>query len=64
VQCGQVVPADFAAAVSLLMPWFFTQEGNEYRVKLLKAGGLFLVLAGIALAFGFFTGTLNTVSPN
>jgi hypothetical protein len=55
---GKFVP------VSLFMPWFFTQAGNEYRLKLLKAAGLFLVLVGIAIAFGFFTGTLNTGSPN
>ena len=55
---GKFVP------VSLFMPWFFTQEGNEYRVKLLKAAGLFLVLVGIAIAFGFFTGGLDTGSSN
>ncbi len=38
---------------SVFTPWFFTEEGNIYRVKLLKAGGLFILFvalgAGIAL---------------
>lgn len=40
-------------AFSLFTPWFFTEEGNFYRVRLLKAGGLFFLFlalaAGIAL---------------
>jgi hypothetical protein len=53
---GRFVP------ISLFMPWFFTEEGNKYRVKLLRAAGLFLALVGLAMAFGFFTGALNTGS--
>jgi hypothetical protein len=51
---GKYVP------VSLFMPWFFTAEGNVYRIKLLKAGGLFTFLVALGIAFGFFTDTLKT----
>jgi hypothetical protein len=51
---GKFVP------VSLFMPWFFTDEGNRYRIKLLRAAGLFLALVGIAIAFGLVTGALDT----
>jgi hypothetical protein len=45
---------------SLFVPWFFTEEGNRYRVKLLKSAGFFVALVGIALIFGAATGTLTT----
>jgi hypothetical protein len=45
---------------SLFVPWFFTEEGNRYRVKLLRSGGIFVALVGIALLFGALTGTLKT----
>jgi hypothetical protein len=51
---GQFLP------VSLFIPWFFTDEGNIYRVKLLKAGGIFLLIAGSVLVVGFFTGMLDS----
>jgi hypothetical protein len=51
---GQFLP------VSLFMPWFFTDEGNRYRVKLLKAGGLFTLLVGLGLLFGLLTDSLTT----
>jgi hypothetical protein len=51
---GQFLP------VCLFLPWFFTDEGNVYRVKLLKAGGVFVLLVGIGLTFGFFTGALTS----
>lgn len=54
---GQFLP------VCLFMPWFFTDEGNFYRVKLLKAAGIFMLIVGSVLAFGFFTGMLQS-GPN
>jgi hypothetical protein len=51
---GRFVP------VCLFMPWFFTDDGNVYRVKLLKAAGIFVLIVGSVLAFGFFTGTLQS----
>ena len=50
---GKYVP------ISLFMPWFFTEEGNTYRARLLRAAGLFILCVGIALAFGLLTGTLT-----
>jgi hypothetical protein len=51
---GQFIP------VSLFMPWFFTDEGNHYRVKLLKATALFIAMVasgfGIGLLAEFITG--------
>jgi len=44
---GQYLP------FSLLMPSFFTDEGNSYRVKLLRAGGFFLLFVGVGAAIGF-----------
>lgn len=37
---------------SLLMPSFFTSEGNVYREKLLRALGLFCLFVGICMAVG------------
>ncbi|MGZ5075293.1 MAG: hypothetical protein ACXV9R_01615 [Methylobacter sp.] len=39
--------------ISLFMPWFFTAEGNKYRVNLLKSSGVFivLVLSGFGVDF-------------
>jgi hypothetical protein len=47
-QWGKFVP------ISIFLPWFFTDEGNIYRAKLLKAGALFLLFLalGIAIALG------------
>jgi hypothetical protein len=45
---------------SLFVPWFFTEEGNIYRVKLLRSGGIFVAMVGVALLFGAVTGTLRT----
>jgi hypothetical protein len=42
---GQFLP------VSLFTPWFFTAEGNAYRVKALRWSALFLIF--VALGFGF-----------
>jgi hypothetical protein len=41
--------------ISLFMPWFFTEEGNKYRVKLLKSSSLFIFL----VLTGFGVGLLN-----
>jgi len=41
--------------ISLFMPWFFTEEGNKYRVKLLKSSSLFIFL----ILTGFGVGLLN-----
>ena len=38
--------------VSLFMPWFFTDEGNRYRVKLLKATALFIAMVASGFALG------------
>jgi hypothetical protein len=43
---GQFIP------VSLFTPWFFTEEGNHYRVKLLKASALFLAMVAGGFAAG------------
>src|SRR5688572_10402207 len=43
---GQFIP------VSLFVPWFFTEEGNRYRVKLLKASALFLAMVAGGFAAG------------
>ena len=43
---GQFIP------VSLFMPWFFTEEGNRYRVKLLKAAALFIAMVASGFAIG------------
>lgn len=43
---GQFIP------VSLFMPWFFTDEGNRYRVKLLKASALFIAMVASGFALG------------
>ena len=44
---GRFVP------VSLFMPWFFTEEGNYYHVKLLKASALFIAMVAGGFAVGF-----------
>ncbi len=33
-------------SLSIFSPWFFTDEGNLYRVKLLKSSGLFILFVG------------------
>jgi hypothetical protein len=40
-------------AFSLFLSWFFTEEGNLYRVKLLKAVGLFLLFSALGMGIGF-----------
>ena len=50
---GQFIP------VSLFMPWFFTEEGNRYRVKLLKASALFLAMVAGGFAVGFLAELLT-----
>ncbi len=37
---------------SLFVPWFFTAEGNVFRAKLLRSGGLFLLFLGLGAAYG------------
>lgn len=37
---------------SLFTPWFFTDEGNLYRVRLLKASGLFLLFVALGIGLG------------
>ena len=39
-------------AFSLFLSWFFTEEGNLYRVKLLKAAGLFLLFSALGMGMG------------
>lgn len=45
---------------SLLMPSFFTSEGNVYRAKLLRALGLFCLFVGIGMVIGL---SLQRASP-
>src|SRR6266850_5670448 len=51
---GQFIP------ISLFTPWFFTDEGNKYRVKLLKASALFIAMVlggfGVGLISEMVTG--------
>ena len=44
---GQCLP------FSLFMPSFFTSDGNSYRIRLLRAGGFFLLFVGVGAAIGF-----------
>lgn len=46
-QWGMYVP------FSIFLSSFFTDEGNFYRVKLLKASGLFIVFVAMGGAIGF-----------
>jgi hypothetical protein len=46
-------------AVSLFMPWFFTEEGNRYRVKLLRSATLFIVFVVCGLGAGFLVENLK-----
>lgn len=48
-------------AFSLFSPWFFTEEGNLYRLKLLKAGGLFLLFLALGTGIGLGGNALNSV---
>lgn len=41
--------------VSLFMPWFFTDDGNKYRVKLLWASAAFLACVAGGFAIGLIT---------
>lgn len=40
--------------VSFFVPWFFTVEGNAYRVKLLRSGGFvaLFTMMGAGVSFG------------
>ena len=40
---------------SLFLPWFFTDEGNVYRVKLLRASAVFLACVGGGFGIGLLT---------
>jgi hypothetical protein len=46
---GQFIP------VSLFSSWFFTDEGNQYRVKLLKATALFIAMVASGFAIWLLT---------
>lgn len=39
--------------LSIFMPYFFTDEGNSYRVKLLRATGLFMLFLGATAAISY-----------
>lgn len=43
---GQFLP------ISLFSPWFFTAEGNVYRVKALRWTALFLIFAALSFGLG------------
>jgi len=45
--------------ISPFMHWFFTDEGNKYRVKLLKSSGLFIVLVLSGIGVGFLNESLR-----
>jgi hypothetical protein len=38
---------------SIFLPWFFTDEGNIFRAKLLRSIGLFLLFVGLGMAVAF-----------
>ena len=46
-QWGKFVP------ISIFLPWFFTEEGNYYRAKLVKFGALFLLLVALTASVAF-----------
>ena len=50
---GQYLP------ISIFMPYFFTEEGNKYRIKLLKNVGLFILLASCGFGVGFINESLR-----
>ncbi|ULQ46352.1 hypothetical protein JN531_014785 [Flagellatimonas centrodinii] len=50
---GKILP------ISLFIPWFFTDEGNKYRVKLLKSSGLFIVLVISGVGLGLLNESLR-----
>lgn len=52
-QWGRYVP------YSIFLPSFFTEEGNVYRLKLLRASGLFILFIALAGAIGFGIKTLT-----
>lgn len=39
--------------ISLLIPWFFTDEGNAHRIKLIYALAGFAFFCGSGIAIGF-----------
>lgn len=45
--------------ISLFMPWFFTEEGNKYRVKLMKSSVLFIFLVLSCFGVGFLNESLR-----
>lgn len=47
---------------SLFTPWFFTEEGNIYRGKLLRASGLFLLFLGLAAGVALGAKTLASMT--
>lgn len=55
---GQYLP------FSLLMPSFFTSEGNAYRIKLLRAGGFFLLFVGVGAVIGFGAQLASQYAPD
>ena len=49
---------------SVFMPWFFTDEGNKYRVRLLMATGLFALLIASGFALGFINESVRPTGAN
>ena|SRR5215472_935271 len=50
---GQFLP------ISVFMPWFFTEQGNKYRRKLLTATVLFILLVICGFGIGFLIESLK-----
>jgi CDP-diglyceride synthetase len=44
---------------SLFMPWFFTEEGNKYRYKLLRTSVIFILLVVSGFGVGFINESLK-----
>ena len=54
---GMLVP------ISIFIPWFFTDDGNTDRVRMLRSVGAFLLCWMIVFAIGVFTNAFNWSMP-
>jgi hypothetical protein len=53
---GRFVP------ISIFSPWFFTEEGNRHRLKMLRHTAFFLVCVAVSAAIGFSLEVLSMQS--
>lgn len=49
--------------ISIFSPWFFTEEGNSHRLKMLRHTAFFLLSVAIAAAIGFGLEALSIQLP-